>query len=155
MTPHYWQLFASQPTDLLLLIPFNRVLARIQEECTHWSTILNPIKTKALVVSRSRTANPPHGDLVLSGVYIRASPNLDILGVKFDRKLTFEDHEHGIVSPVSQNWHFKVGESYFCGHLCGVQKLELLMGLREQSTLGSFPEFYFLQFSVTQVLEGL
>ena len=34
--------------------------------------------------------SPPRGDLVLSGVSIRASPNLDILGVKFDRKLTFE-----------------------------------------------------------------
>ena len=48
--------------------------------------ILNPNKTKALVVSRSRTVNPPHGDLVLSGVSICASPNLDILGVKFDRR---------------------------------------------------------------------
>ena len=46
--------------------------------------------------------NPPHGDLVLSEVSICASPNLDILGVKFDRRLTFEDHVRGIVSSVSQ-----------------------------------------------------
>ena len=46
--------------------------------------------------------NPPHGDLVLSRVSIRASPNLAILGVKFDRKLTFVDHVSGIVSRVSQ-----------------------------------------------------
>ena len=46
--------------------------------------------------------NPPHGDLVLSGVSIRASPNLDIPGVKFDKKLTFEDHVRGIVSCVSR-----------------------------------------------------
>ena len=52
-------------------------------------------------MSRSRTASPPHGDLVLSAVSIRASPNLDILGVKFDSKLTFEDHVRGIVSCVS------------------------------------------------------
>ena len=45
--------------------------------------ILNPIKVKALVLSRSRTMNHPHGDLVLSGVSICASLNLDILGVKF------------------------------------------------------------------------
>ena len=32
--------------------------------------ILNPNKTKALVVSRSRTVNPPNGDLVLFGVSI-------------------------------------------------------------------------------------
>ena len=80
----------------------HRDLARIQEWCNHWCIILNPNKTKALVVSRSRTVSPPQGDLVLSGVSIRASPNLDILGMKFDRKLTFEDHVHGIVFHVSQ-----------------------------------------------------
>ena len=46
--------------------------------------------------------NPPYGDLVLSGVSIYASPNLDILGVKFDRRLNFDDHVRGIVSRVSQ-----------------------------------------------------
>ena len=44
----------------------------------------------------------PHGYLVLTVVSIRASPNLDILGVKFDSKLTFEGHVRGIVSRVSQ-----------------------------------------------------
>ena len=64
--------------------------------------ILNPNKTKALVVSRSRTVSPNHGDLVLSGVFFRASPNLDILGGKFDSKLAFKDHVRGIVYCVSQ-----------------------------------------------------
>ena len=64
--------------------------------------ILNPNKTKALVVCRTRTVSPPHGDLVFSVVSIRSSSNLDILGVKFDCKLTFEDHVRGIVSGVSQ-----------------------------------------------------
>ena len=80
----------------------NRDLARIQQWCNHWYMILNNNKTKALVFSRSRTVNPPHGDLALSGVSISASPNLDILGVKFDSWLTFEDHVRGIVSRVSQ-----------------------------------------------------
>ena len=80
MTPHYWQLFAIQQTDLLLIAAsLSRELARISEWCNHWCMILNPNKTKALVVSRSRTVNPPHGDLVLSGVSICASHNLDIL----------------------------------------------------------------------------
>ena len=64
--------------------------------------ILNPNKTKALVFSGSRTVNPPHGDLVLFGVSICASPNLDILGVKFDSRLAFEDHVCCIVSRVTQ-----------------------------------------------------
>ena len=62
--------------------------------------ILNPNKTKALVVSRSRTVNTSHGDLVISGFSICTSPNLDIIGV--DSRLTFEDHVRGIVSYVSQ-----------------------------------------------------
>ena len=46
--------------------------------------------------------NQHHGDLVLSGVSICVSPNLEILGVKFDSRLTFEDHMRGIVFRVSQ-----------------------------------------------------
>ena len=74
----------------------------IRECCNHECMILNPNKTMALVVSRSRTVTSLHGDLDLSGGSIRASPNLDILGVKFDSKLTFEDKVRGIVPHVSQ-----------------------------------------------------
>ena len=52
--------------------------------------LLVPSKTKAQVVSGSGIADHPHGALVLSGVPIRACPNLDALGVRFDSKLTFE-----------------------------------------------------------------
>ena len=85
----------------------NRDFARNQEWCNYWWIILNPDKTKALVVSKSRTVNKvqsPHCDLVLFGVSICASPNLDIFGVKFNSKLTFEDHVLGIVSRVSQKF---------------------------------------------------
>ena len=53
--------------------------------------MLNPSKSISLVV-----------DLVLSAVFIRASLNLVIFGVKFDSKLIFEDHMRGIVSRVSE-----------------------------------------------------
>ena len=66
--------------------------------------ILNPTKTMALVVSRFKTVNPPYGDLVMSGISIQANNNFDILGVKFDSKLTFEDHGRGIVSCVSRRF---------------------------------------------------
>ena len=46
--------------------------------------------------------SPLNGDLVLAGVSIRASPNLDILGMKYNRKLTIEDHVRGIVSVVAK-----------------------------------------------------
>ena len=81
MTPLYWQLLASQQTDCCSL-PYKRDLARIQNWFNHWCMILNH----------------PHGDLVLSVVSICASPNVDIFGVKFDSRLTFEDHVRGIVS---------------------------------------------------------
>ena len=98
ITPHYLQLFASP----VVAASLNRDLSRIQEGCSHWYMILNTNKTTALVVSRSRTVNPPHGDFVLFGVSICASHNLDILGVKFDSRLTFEDHVSDIVSRVAQ-----------------------------------------------------
>ena len=43
----------------------NRDLARIQEWCNHWRTIMKANKTNAFVVSRSSIVNPPHDDLVL------------------------------------------------------------------------------------------
>ena len=97
----------------------NRDLSRIQEWCNHWCTIMNPNKTKALVDSISRTVNPPHGDLVLSGVSICGSPNLDIFGLKFNSRPTFEEvRAWYCLSCLSKNWHFEVGEACLCGHLC-------------------------------------
>ena len=61
--------------------------------------LLNTNKTKALYSGLLiQDCQPPHGDLVLSGVFICASPNLDILGVKFDSKLTFDDNVCGSVA---------------------------------------------------------
>ena len=95
-----------KPADNLLLLSqqgLNRDLARIQEWCNHRCTLLISNKTiKGLVVSKSRTVNPIHGDIVLSGDSICTSPNLDILSLKFDSTLTFGDHVRGIVSRVSQ-----------------------------------------------------
>ena len=65
--------------------------------------ILNPIETQALVVSRSGTVNPPNGYWVVSGVSICASHNIDILGVKFDSKLTFEPSAWYCLSCLSKN----------------------------------------------------
>ena len=88
-----------KPADRPAVAAFlSRDLARIQEWRNHWCMILNPSKTKAIVIRRTKTVNPPHGDLVLSVVSICAIPNLDILLVNFDSRLTFEDH---VLSPVS------------------------------------------------------
>ena len=57
-----------------------------------------------IIIIISETVNPPYGDLVLSRASICASPNLDILGVKFDNRLTFKHNLNVrvIVSRVSQ-----------------------------------------------------
>ena len=47
--------------------------------------------------------------------FIRGSINRDTLGMKFDSKLTFEDH---CFPCLSENWYFEVGETYICGHRC-------------------------------------
>ena len=58
---------------------------------------------------------PPHCDLVLSLVSIRAIPNFNNLVVKFDSKLTFEGQVH--FSCLSKNLNFEVSEACHCGHL--------------------------------------
>ena len=47
------------------------------------------------------SANSLHSDLVLYGVPVLTNPNLDILGVRFAWKLTFEAYMRGAVSRVS------------------------------------------------------
>ena len=102
MTPHIPAVVRKPADRPAVAASRNRDLARIQEWCNHWCMIVSPNKTKSLVVSRSRIVSPSHGDLVLSGVSIRASTNLDNLGVKFESKRTFKDHMRGIVSHVSR-----------------------------------------------------
>ena len=128
MTPHHWQLFVSKQTEHEPLLTgeaasLNRNFAWIQEWCNHRGIILNNDKTKALVVRTSMTVNPPHGDFVISGVSNCASPNLDILSVKFDSKLTFEDSVRSIVSRVSKIICFEAGEACLCGHICAASLL--------------------------------
>ena len=93
-----------------------KYLARIPELCNCGRPTPNIYQTNSFIVSRSRTVNPVHVDLVLSGVSIRASPDLNILGIKFDSKLTFED-PRGIASGVPQGIGIEVGEACLCGHL--------------------------------------
>ena len=116
-TPHYWQLFASQQRDLLLLPPLTGTWLGFMSGATTgaWYWIL--IKTNALVVSRSRTVNSPspHGNFVLSGVSICASPNLNILGIK---QAHLQRHCVWYSLPcLSKNLYFEVCDACLFGHL--------------------------------------
>ena len=87
---------ADRPAVAASLV--DRDLAGIQEWSNHWCMILNPNNTKALVINRTSTVNPPLGYLVLSGVPFA----LVLTSIFWDSRLTFKDHVRFIVSRVSQ-----------------------------------------------------
>ena len=66
---------------------------------------LNASKTKTMIVTRSRTMNPQSSlPLTIDGTVLKESDDLDILGVTFDSKLTFEKHLHPVSRAASQRF---------------------------------------------------
>ena len=53
---------------------------------------LNASKTETMIVSRSPTMHPKSIPLTIDRTVLKESDDLDILGVTFDSKLTFEKH---------------------------------------------------------------
>lgn len=99
-------LYAAVPRPSLrpdVTASLNLDLLRIQEWCRSWNMLMNPLKTKSLVVSRSRTVAPRFGDIVLDGAGVEVSDDLVILGVRFDSKLTFESHIRDVVASSSRS----------------------------------------------------
>ena len=80
----------------------NMDLRRISDWCSSWNMTLNAKKSKCLRVSRSRTSDLHLGELLVQNIPIKECTELDILGVKFDSKLTFEKHVRRIASSASQ-----------------------------------------------------
>ena len=80
----------------------NRDLARISAWCKLWGMKMNPSKTQSMIVSRSRTLQPEHPDLILDNIPITVSDSFKILGVTFDSKFTFESHIRSISSSTAQ-----------------------------------------------------
>ena len=76
----------------------NLDLIRVNVLCDLWGMKLNASKTKTMIVLRSRTMHPQSPPLTIDGTVLKESDNLDILGVTFDFKLTFEKH-HPLRSP--------------------------------------------------------
>ncbi|MEL7079449.1 MAG: reverse transcriptase family protein [Cyanobacteria bacterium J06582_2] len=59
----------------------NRDLERISRWCGRWGMKLNSSKTQTLLVSRSRTNEPPHPPLCVNNTFLSESQFLTILGV--------------------------------------------------------------------------
>lgn len=62
----------------------------VDQWCMVWGMKLTSSKTKTKFVSRYKTATPCFPVLSLNDVVVDERPHLEILGVIFDAKLTFE-----------------------------------------------------------------
>ena len=80
----------------------NRGFVRVNACCDLWGMKLNESKTKTMIVSRSRIMHPQSPPLTIDGTVLKESDDLDILGVTFDSKLTFEKHLRTISRAASQ-----------------------------------------------------
>ncbi len=67
----------------------NENLRRISDWCRTWNVKLDASKSKCLCISRFRMLNPPHGPLLVDGAPLTVCDELDILGIRFDSKLTW------------------------------------------------------------------
>ena len=99
----------------------NRDLARINDWCKLWGMKLNPKKTQSMIISRSRTPNPPHSELRIDGAVLAICNAFKILGLTFDSKLTFEKHIRNVASGISQ----KIGILRKCCKIFGDQTIML------------------------------
>ena len=89
-----------------------RDLVGVNSWCDLWGMKLNASKTKTIIVSRSRTMHPQPPRLTIDGTVLKESDDLDILGVTFNSKLTFERHIRSVSRADSQrlgifrkSWH--------------------------------------------------
>ena len=64
--------------------------------------LVNPSKTRGMLISRSRTVEPLFLDLVIDGSVVEMVSELKILGVIFDSKLTFEKQVRAIAASASR-----------------------------------------------------
>ena len=82
----------------------NSDLVRVNAWCELWGMKLNASKTKTMIVSRSRTMHPLPPPLTIDGTLLKECDDLDILGVTFDSKLTFEKHLRSVSRAASQRF---------------------------------------------------
>ena len=64
--------------------------------------MINPAKSKGMIVSRSRTINPEFSEIYVGGSTIKDVCFLSILGVLFDPKMSFEPHLRRVAASASQ-----------------------------------------------------
>ena len=76
-------------------------LAVISDWCSRWSMLVNPSKTRGMLISRSRTVEPLFPDLLIDGSVVEIVSELKILGVILNSRLTFEKQVRAIIIAAS------------------------------------------------------
>ena len=79
----------------------NEDLAVISNWCSRWGMLVNPSKTRGMLISRSRTVEPSFPDLLIDGSVVEMVSELKILGVIIDSKLSFEKQVRAIAASAS------------------------------------------------------
>ena len=79
----------------------NDDLAVISDWCSRWGMLVNPSKTRGMLISRSRTVYPLFPDLLIDDSVVEMVSELKILGVILDSKLTFEKQVKAIIIAAS------------------------------------------------------
>lgn len=77
----------------------------IAEWGARWKITFEPTKSQALTVSHQRPAHllPP---IIFSGTSVPEEEHIKLLGVTFDRQLSYTTHLHGVASKAAQRIHF-------------------------------------------------
>ena len=79
----------------------NDDLAVISDWCSRWGMLVNPSKTRGMLISRSHTVEPLFPDLLIDGSVVEMVSELKILGVIIDSKLSFEKQVRAIAASAS------------------------------------------------------
>ena len=76
--------------------------ARLMRWCDLSGMKFDSSKTKTMTVSMSRAMHPQSSPLTIGGTVLKESDDLDILGVTFDSRMTFEKHLRSVCRAASQ-----------------------------------------------------
>ena len=91
----------------------NDNLAVISDWCSRWDMLVNPSKTRGMLISR--TVEPLFPDLVIDGSVAEMVSELKILGVILDSRLTCEKQVRAnyCCHWLDEGWHFEEDNECF------------------------------------------
>ena len=104
----------------------NDDLAVISDWCSRWGMLVNPSKTRGMLISCSRTVEPLFPDLVVDGTVVEMVSELKILGVILDSKFAFEKQVRQnfvYCFCLEEGWYFEEDNECFSRCRCCCQML--------------------------------